>query len=226
MTHRPSIFELFKTPSAHLIRQSGQTLFSKSASQPRPAGIALSCPLLISRKYQYRETMKHRQRASCCHSELAEFALTHQSLQTWGSTSPSFSATGSWPARPAPEIPAICGTTFVPTVPSHGILQKPKHEPGSLRVAPVFVINKSFFIEELVVPDSTRATATGSHLDFLETWPGYLLVSLSFGALFVIQLLYRYPVSHGGLVGLCYVTVQLTGNLQIQLSAWRYQSDA
>ena len=112
--------------------------------------------------------MKHEQRRSSCDSELAEFTLTLQSLQTWGSTSPSFSATGNWPARPAPEIPAICGATFVPTVPSHGTLQKPKHEPGSLRVAPGLVINKRFFIEELVVPDSTGATATESRLGFLD----------------------------------------------------------
>ena len=66
-------------------------------------------------------------------------------------------------------------------------------------MAPGLIIDERLFIEELVIPDSSVAT-TEWHLDFLESWT--FCLALNFGALFVIQLLYRYPVSHGSLVGL------------------------
>ena len=46
----------------------------------------------------------------------------------------SFSAAGSWPARPAPEVPAIRAGAFVPLVPSHGTAHcksSKKLKPGS-----------------------------------------------------------------------------------------------
>ena len=95
---------------------------------------------------------------------------------------PLGSAADSWPARPAPKVPAIAGATLVPAVPSHGILQTPKYEPGSVRVAPGLVINERLFVEELVIPDSTVAT-TEWRLDLLETRLNFLSGSELWGTL-------------------------------------------
>ena len=133
----------------------------------------------------YGETIKHQQRTTSCDSELAEFTLKHQSWQTWCPNVPELppgSAADSWPARPAPKVPAIAGATLVPAVPSHGILQTPKYEPGSVRVAPGLVINERLFVEELVIPDSTVAT-TEWRLDLLETRLNFLSGSELWGTL-------------------------------------------
>ena len=174
------------------------------------------------------ETIKHQQQTDCCDSELAEFTLKHQSWQTW---CPKVSEVALRLSRrqlasaASTKSSSNLGSNPVPAVPSHGILQTPKYELGPVQVAPGLIIDERLFIEELVIPDSTVAT-TEWRLDFLESLT--FCLALNFGALFVIQLLYRYPVSHGlevWLALLC-VAVRLTGTLRIQFPDWRCQFDA
>ena len=96
----------------------------------------------------------------------------------------------------------------------HGIRRKPKHKPELTRVAPGRIVDERFFIEELVVPDSTELSPL--------LWLGFSSNSELRGTL-------RHPARGRvfRLPGRCdwplllRDAVQLTDNLRIQFSAWR-----